>query len=107
MTGPYQRAIEHLARTYDDSPQYSGAFNLAVATFPAYLPTEIAGDVIKQRRLNAERVTPVTESERFTWMAGNVCEHGAPYPHQIAGTNEWCLRFSKPLVIKGAANRAQ
>lgn len=63
MTGPYQRAIEHLAATYHpDSPAYSGALELAIATFPAYLPTEIAKDVVKQRRIIAESRTAWDES---------------------------------------------
>jgi hypothetical protein len=62
MTGPYSRCIEHLARTYEqDSPVYAGAFELAISTFPAYLPAEIAKDVMRQRRLNAERVPETTE----------------------------------------------
>jgi hypothetical protein len=56
VTGPYTRCIEHLARTYEqDSPVYAGAFELAVATFPAYTAPEIAKDVIRQRRLISER----------------------------------------------------
>jgi hypothetical protein len=64
VTGPYSRTIEHLALTFDqDSPVYAGAFELAIAAFPAYSPTEIAQDVMKQRRVNAELLaTPVFRS---------------------------------------------
>ena len=56
MTGPYQRTIEHLARTYvQNSPVYAGAFECAIAAFPAYTPTEIATDVMRQRRLLSDR----------------------------------------------------
>lgn len=60
MTGPYQRAIEHLARIFG-APEllYAGAFETVVATFPVYLPTEIAADVMKQRRLIAETRSPI------------------------------------------------
>jgi hypothetical protein len=53
MTGPYQRAIECLARISLVSPEYAGAFHLAIATFPAYTSTDIASDVMKQRQRNA------------------------------------------------------
>lgn len=69
MTGPYQRAVAHLAKTYEqDSPAYAGAFGLAIATFPAYLATEIAKDVMRQRQYNA--LPPIAERcEKFIKQA--------------------------------------
>jgi len=55
MTGPYSRAIAHLARLYG-APElvYAGAYETVVATFPAYDPTDISKDVMRERQLIAQ-----------------------------------------------------
>jgi hypothetical protein len=67
VTGPYQRAIEHLASIYGVCSEqvYSGSFETVVAAFPAYLPTEIAADVMKQRRINESRSPLVIDPALF------------------------------------------
>lgn len=53
MTGLYSCAIAHLAKLYGPPELvYAGAFEAVVAMFPDYEPTEIAGDVVKQRQIN-------------------------------------------------------
>jgi hypothetical protein len=71
MTGPYQRAIEHLASIYGvcSDQVYSGSFETVVAAFPAYIPTEIAADVMKQRRINANRSPLIIDPELFVDLA--------------------------------------